>query len=75
VSAPRVLPTWQPLRTCSDTGCLQDAAYERPDGRCYRHGKIADGLMQQIESRVGRPATGRYESSKGRGHHKRRKSA
>ena len=65
----RVLPIWQPLSICSDTGCLQDAAYDRADGRCYRHGKIADGLMQQYVAHAGRPATAGVRPVKGRAHH------
>jgi hypothetical protein len=71
MSAARLLPTWQRMARCSESACGQDAAFGRPDGRCYLHGKIADGLMQKLQLNPGRPATGSRDRSKGRAHHKK----
>lgn len=69
----RMKQTWRPNAECSVKDCGQDAAYDRADGRCYRHGKEADGLMQRLESKAGRPATGSgYQGGHGRAHHRRR---
>lgn len=41
----RVPPSWLPLHRCTVGGCDQSGAFDRRDGRCYFHGKIADGLF------------------------------
>lgn len=63
------VPSWRPNTECSEKDCSSDAAYDRTDGRCYRHGKIADGLMAKLQSNPGRPPTGTRVRTKGRAHH------
>lgn len=41
----RLLPSWPPLHRCVVDGCDQSGAFDRPDGSCYFHAKMADGLF------------------------------
>jgi hypothetical protein len=41
----RLLPSWLPLHRCTIDGCDQSGAFDRQDGRCYFHSKVADGLF------------------------------
>lgn len=45
MSQSRLLPSWLPLHRCAVDGCDQSGAFDRPDGRCYYCGKMADGLF------------------------------
>lgn len=63
----RLLPRWLPLHRCVAPGCDQSGAFDRTDGRCYFHGKIADGkLSRWVEGEVGRPGLEMYRNSQGR---------
>jgi hypothetical protein len=39
------------MRYCVVSGCRQDSSSLRDDGRCFAHGKEADGLMAIRERR------------------------
>jgi hypothetical protein len=65
VSQSRRLPSWPPLARCTVVcemnRCDMSAAYDRTDGRCYWHGKEADGLFGAHRSRDSRLNTcGKY---------------
>jgi len=49
VSQSRLLPSWLPLARCTVVcemnRCDMSAAFDRNDGRCSYHGKVADGLF------------------------------
>lgn len=58
MSASRVLPTWHPIHNCGQRilsgACAQPNTFDRADGLCYFHGKLADlklGLQTGTESR------------------------
>lgn len=42
-----------------------------PTGRCYLHGKIADGLVQKVHSAPGRPNRDGGYNPKGSAHHRK----
>jgi len=54
----RLLLSWLPLHHCTVGGCDQSGAFDRRDGRCYYHGKVADGLFGA--RRDGRPTYNLY---------------
>jgi len=45
--SPSARSSWLPLHRCTVNGCDQSGAFDRPDGRCYFHGKVADGLFRE----------------------------
>ncbi|SRR6266478_310079 len=58
MSQSRLLPSWLPIHRCTVDGCDQSGAFDRPDGCCYFHGKVADGLFGA--RRDGRPTYNPY---------------
>ena len=70
MSHSRLLPSWLPLHRCTVDGCDQSGAFDRPDGRCYFHGKLRAGLLSPyVDDERGRPDLGMYRNSQGRINH------
>ncbi len=70
MSQSHLLPSWLPLHRCTADGCDQSGAFDRPDGRCYYHGKLRAGLLSPyVDDERGRPDLGMYRNSQGRINH------
>jgi hypothetical protein len=43
------MPKLKKMKFCTDGHCSMYEAFDRSDGRCSYHGKIADGLMKPAD--------------------------